>query len=154
MINYINFVPCFNIKTVYLAQSIAQDTRFINMSNRFLKIHPSDNVYVALTDLKAGEKLTLNGGSLTLVDDVPAKHKFLEKPLQPEEEVIMYGTVVGKALTPIQEGGVIGTHNIKHKAAPYSGRTKTYQWTPPDVSKFKIVKSMFPETAGKYAGSA
>ena len=94
------------------------------MSNRFLKIHPSDNVYVALTDLKAGEKLTLNGGSLTLVDDVPAKHKFLEKPLQPEEEVIMYGTVVGKALSPIKEGGVIGTHNIKHKAAPYSGRTK------------------------------
>lgn len=107
------------------------------MSNRYLKIHPADNVYVALTDLKAGEQVTVDGNNLTLVNDVPAKHKFLDRPLASDEEVIMYGTVVGKALTEIPEGGVIGTHNIKHKAAPYSGRTKSYSWTPPDVSKFK-----------------
>ncbi len=108
------------------------------MSNQFLKIHPSDNVYVALTDLKAGERLTLNGGSsITLVDDIPAKHKFTEEALQPDDEVLMYGTLVGKAILPIKAGGVIGTHNLKHKAAPFSGRTKSYQWTPPDVSKFK-----------------
>jgi len=118
-------------------QSIAQYSRFILMANRFLKIHPADNVYVALTDLKAGETLTLTQGKLTLVDDVPAKHKFTEKDLQPEDEVLMYGTLVGKAVQPIKAGGVIGTHNLKHKAAPFSGRTKTYQWTPPDVSKFK-----------------
>src|SRR6187549_1601765 len=108
------------------------------MSNRFLKIHPSDNVYVALSDLKAGERLTLTGGSsVTLVDDIPAKHKFTENALQPDDEVLMYGTLVGKAILPIKAGGVIGTHNLKHKAAPFSGRTKSYQWTPPDVSKFK-----------------
>src|SRR6478609_2196382 len=108
------------------------------MSNRFLKIHPSDNVYVALSDLKAGERLTLNGGSsVTLVDDIPAKHKFTENALQPDDEVLMYGTLVGKAILPIKAGGVIGTHNLKHKAAPFSGRTKSYQWSPPDVSKFK-----------------
>jgi altronate hydrolase len=107
------------------------------MSNRYLKIHPADNVYVALTDLKAGEQVTVEGNNLTLVNDIPAKHKFLDRPLAPEEEVIMYGTVVGKALSSIPKGGVIGTHNIKHKAAPYSGRTKSYSWTAPDVSKFK-----------------
>jgi len=106
------------------------------MANRFLKIHPADNVYVALTDLKAGETLTVTDGKLTLVDDIPAKHKFTEKNLQPDDEVLMYGTLVGKAIQPIKAGGVIGTHNIKHKAAPYSGRTKSYQWTAPDVSKF------------------
>src|SRR6187402_2625007 len=106
------------------------------MSNRFLKIHPADNVYVALTDLKAGETLTVDGGkSLTLVDDVPAKHKFTEAALQPDDEVLMYGTLVGKAIQPIRAGGVVGTHNLKHKAAPYSGRTKTYSWTPPDVAR-------------------
>ena len=107
------------------------------MSIKFLKIHPADNVYVALTDLRAGENLIVNGEPLTLADDVPAKHKFTQKSLQPDEEVFMYGTVVGKAIQPIKAGGVIGTHNLKHKAAPFSGRTKTYQWTPPDVSKFK-----------------
>jgi altronate hydrolase len=107
------------------------------MSTKFLKIHPSDNVFVALTDLKAGEIVDINGELLPLADDIPAKHKFTEKPIQPEDEIFMYGTVVGKALKPIKAGGVISTHNLKHKAAPYSGRTKNYSWTPPDVSKFR-----------------
>jgi altronate hydrolase len=108
------------------------------MPKRFLKIHPSDNVYVALTDLKAGENLTLNEKStIILMDDIPAKHKFTECSLQQNEAVIMYGVVVGKAIQPIKAGGVIGTHNLKHQAEPYSGKTKSYQWTPPDVSKFK-----------------
>ena len=107
------------------------------MSTKFLKIHPADNVFVALTDLKAGENVNLNGKLLTLVDDIPAKHKFTEMAIQPEGEIFMYGTVVGKALKPIPAGGVIGTHNLKHKSAPFSGRTKSYQWTPPDVSKFR-----------------
>jgi altronate hydrolase len=107
------------------------------MSTKFLKIHPADNVYVALTDLKAGEEVSLDGQKLKLVDDIPAKHKFMQQDIQPEDEVYMYGTVVGKAIKPIRAGGIVGTHNLKHKAAPYSGRTKTYQWTPPDVSKFK-----------------
>lgn len=108
------------------------------MSNRFLKIHPSDNVYVALTDLKSGENLTLNGGSsVVLVDDVPAKHKFTEYALLPNDEVRMYGVLVGKATQPIKAGGVIGTHNLKHQSEPYSRKTKSYQWTPPDVSKYK-----------------
>ncbi|NOT73682.1 MAG: altronate dehydratase [Cyclobacteriaceae bacterium] len=107
------------------------------MSNKILKIHPSDNVLVALTDLKSGESVTHNGQSITLVNDIPAKHKFVEKDLAPDEEVIMYGILVGKATQPIKKGGVIGTHNVKHKASPYSGKTKSHSWTPPDVSKWK-----------------
>ena len=107
------------------------------MSNRFLKINPSDNVWVALSDLKAGEQININGSVLQLADNIPAKHKFVENGLGVDDEIIMYGTLVGKATQPIKAGGVIGTHNIKHKAAPYSGRTKNYSWTPPDVAKFK-----------------
>ncbi len=107
------------------------------MSNRILKIHPSDNVWVALTDLKAGEKITHDGQLLVLSNDVPAKHKFVDAEIRPDGEVIMYGVVVGKATQLIPAGGVIGTHNIKHKAAPYSSKTKEYRWTPPDVSKWK-----------------
>ena len=39
------------------------------MPKRFLKIHPSDNVYVALTDLRAGETLAANNKSIVLADD-------------------------------------------------------------------------------------
>jgi altronate hydrolase len=122
---------------VYIAQSIAQDKSFIDMSSKYLKIHPSDNVLVALTDLRAGENIGSNGTSFSLVEDVPAKHKFVEKAMQPDEEIIMYGVLVGKALKPIAAGGSIGTHNVKHKASEYAGKTKTFQWKAPDVSRWK-----------------
>jgi len=121
------------------------------MASKFLKIHPKDNVYVALTDLRNGERIT---DTLTLADDVPAKHKFLDKPLGADEEVIMYGGVVGKAMQPIAAGGVIGTHNIKHKATPYSGKTKQYSWTPPDVSKWKNKTFMGYHRADGQVGTA
>ena len=107
------------------------------MSNKILKIHPVDNVLVALADLKAGEKVVYGGHSLVLANDVPAKHKFVVNELKADDEIVMYGLLVGKATQPIVKGGVIGTHNIKHKAAPYSGKTKSYQWSPPDTSKWK-----------------
>jgi len=107
------------------------------MSNKILKIHPIDNVLVALADLKAGEKVVYGGHSLVLANDVPAKHKFVVNELKADDEIVMYGLLVGKATQPIVKGGVIGTHNVKHKAAPYSGKTKSYQWSPPDTSKWK-----------------
>lgn len=107
------------------------------MSSKYLKIHPSDNVLVALTDLKAGEKIGSNGTSFSLVEDVPAKHKFVEKAMAPDEEIIMYGVLVGKALKPIAAGGSIGTHNVKHKSSAFAGKSKTFTWQAPDVSRWK-----------------
>jgi altronate hydrolase len=124
------------------------------MASKFLKIHPKDNVYVALTDLRAGEKISDNGTSVTLTHDVPAKHKFLDKALSPDEEVIMYGGVVGKAMSAIPAGGVIGTHNVKHKSSPYSSKTKQYIWTPPDVSKWKDRTFMGYHRADGQVGTA
>jgi altronate hydrolase len=110
---------------------------FIPMASKFLKIHPADNVLVALTDLKRGEIISYQGNNILLVDDVPAKHKFTEVDMQQDEEIHMYGIVVGKALKPIAKGGAIGTHNVKHKASEFSGKNGDFKWTPPDVSKFK-----------------
>lgn len=104
------------------------------MSKKILKIHPNDNVLVVLSDLRAGEPLT-NG--LAAVHDVPAKHKVVVRDLQPGEEIKMYGITVGKAIAPIAAGAAITTQNVKHQATPYSGRTSTIQWTPPDVSRWQ-----------------
>lgn len=107
------------------------------MSNKFLKIHPADNVLVALTDLRAGEEISNNGSSIILAHDVQAKHKFVIKAMEPEDEIVMYGILVGKTLKPIPAGGVIGTHNVGHKSAAFDRKTKTFQWTAPDVSRWK-----------------
>jgi len=106
------------------------------MSKKFLKIHPDDNVLVALADLKAGEPI-VNG--LTAVHDVPAKHKVVIRDLQPGEPIKMYGITVGKTVAPIAAGTAITTQNVKHQASEYTGRTTTLSWTPPDVSRWKNV---------------
>lgn len=107
------------------------------MSTRFLKIHPADNVYVALTDLKAGENVACNGTSTTLIENIPAKHKFVMDALQPDAEVIMYGVLVGKATQPIPAGGSVNTRNLKHTASNFEGRNQRPEWKAPDVSRWK-----------------
>ncbi|MEX2231568.1 MAG: altronate dehydratase family protein [Cyclobacteriaceae bacterium] len=107
------------------------------MSTRILKIHPADNVLVALTDLKAGEKISFNGSSAILAEHIPAKHKFVLNPLAPESEIIMYGVLVGKATKPIAAGGSVNTQNVKHTASSFSERNKKVEWKAPDVSRWK-----------------
>jgi len=104
---------------------------------RVLKINPADTVWVALTDLPAGEKINCNGVDVTLAHTIPAKHKFTERTLQPGDAITMYGVVVGKAITTIPQGNAITTQNVKHEAAPYSGRTKAIKWQAPDVGPWK-----------------
>ncbi|MDJ1500554.1 altronate dehydratase family protein [Xanthocytophaga agilis] len=101
-----------------------------------LKVHPSDNVIVALTDLSKGQTLTYEGETYILQDNIQQKHKFVTEDLNTGDPVIMYGVLVGKAMHPIPKGGLIHTQNLKHAAADYSGKQKDYTWTPPDVSKW------------------
>lgn len=124
------------------------------MSNKFLKIHPDDNVLVALTDLKAGEQVTYNGTSLSLPQDVPAKHKFVLHAMAPEDEVIMYGILVGKTMKPIPAGGAVSTQNVKHKSSAFAGKTKTFEWTAPDVSRWKDKTFMGYHRADNSVGTA
>ncbi|RYG44060.1 MAG: altronate dehydratase, partial [Chitinophagaceae bacterium] len=107
------------------------------MKQKVLKVHPSDNVIVALQDLPKGEQITYNGSTYTLVDDIPAKHKFFEKNMAAGDEVIMYGVLVGKAQNEIPAGGIMNTSNVKHAAEGYDYRNAQYIWQAPDVSKFK-----------------
>ena len=46
------------------------------MKHRVLKVHPSDNVLVALTDLLKGERIAFDGSVYQLQDNIKAKHKF------------------------------------------------------------------------------
>jgi altronate hydrolase len=107
------------------------------MKQKVLKVHPSDNVIVALQDLPKGEQITYNGSTYTLVDDIPAKHKFFEKNMAAGDEVVMYGVLVGKAQNEIPSGGIMNTSNVKHAAEGYDYRNVQYSWQAPDVSKFK-----------------
>jgi altronate hydrolase len=103
---------------------------------RTLKIHPADNVEVALTDLRKGETVGSNGVSCELVTDIPAKHKFALKNFEQDDDIIMYGVLVGKAVYRIQKGELITTSNVRHATNDYVVTERKVQWTAPDVSKF------------------
>src|SRR5436190_1441663 len=82
--------------------------------NRILKVHPDDNVLVALSNLSAGESIKYNGSEIKLADNIPAKHKFVLNDLHSGDSIIMYGVLVGKAQSDIPKGGLISTANVKH----------------------------------------
>ncbi|SHH01059.1 UxaA family hydrolase [Pedobacter caeni] len=100
----------------------------------FLQIHPDDNVLVALQDLPKGQVIEWNNSQIILQDDIRAKHKFFITDLNIDDEVLMYGVLVGKATTPILKGGLMTTDNIHHASQDYSFRDVHYQWQKPDVS--------------------
>lgn len=107
------------------------------MSSKILKIHPADNVYVALADLKAGESVNYNGSSTTLAENIPAKHKFVMQALPESAQIIMYGVLVGRATRPIAAGASVNTQNVKHTASAFSGKNQRVAWQAPDVSRWK-----------------
>ncbi len=107
------------------------------MGARVLKVHPKDNVIVALKDLKKGETISYNGEYFILQDDINAKHKFFTHDMEPGAEIIMYGVLVGKAQNFIPRGGLMNTANTKHAADPFEYRPYHYQWTAPDISRFE-----------------
>ncbi|MEO5650571.1 MAG: altronate dehydratase family protein [Ginsengibacter sp.] len=106
------------------------------MNHRITKVHPHDNVLVALSDLAVNENVNYNGDEYTLIDRVPAKHKFVIKDMQPGDELFMYGVLVGKAETFIPKGGRITTSNVKHAAEGFEVGERKLDWHKPDVSKF------------------
>jgi len=107
------------------------------VGNKVLKVNPKDNVIVALQNLGKGETVEYNGESFTLQEDIPAKHKFYISDMQAGAEVIMYGVLVGKIQHLVLKGMRMSTDNLKHAAEPYEFRPYHYEWTAPDVSKFK-----------------
>ncbi|NEU06933.1 altronate dehydratase [Flavihumibacter sp. R14] len=107
------------------------------MAEKVLHIHPTDNVLVALSNLSREEQIVFESEKFLLRDAIPGKHKFAMKDLDPGDEIIMYGVLVGKAIEPIARGGLIHTGNIKHASNEHYSKQKDYHWTPPDVKKWR-----------------
>ncbi|WP_146850836.1 UxaA family hydrolase [Brevifollis gellanilyticus] len=98
-----------------------------------LRVHPDDQLVVALRDLKAGQVME----GITLREDIAAKHKYAARDFGVGELVTMYGVIVGRTTQPISAGALVHTHNLKHEAASFEGKRSDYVWTPPDVSAWK-----------------
>jgi altronate hydrolase len=127
-------------KSYYIMQSIAHPIDPENlprtMKKSFLKIHPEDNLLVALSDLEAGREINYNGETILLRNSIPAKHKFAERDLKNGDRVYMYGSLVGTVTEDIPQGGLLTTTNTVHSASGFTGRTRQTEWQAPDVSNW------------------
>ena len=102
----------------------------------FIKIHPSDNVIVALQDIPAGTVLNLSDTfspkieandhissvditpdtqplKLTVLSDIPSGHKISLCNILPGEQIIKYGSPIGYAKENISCGEWVHIHNLK-----------------------------------------
>lgn len=119
-----------------------------------IKIHSNDNVAVALTDLPKGETTGSNGHAVMLVNDIPAKHKFALTDFNPEDDIIMYGVLVGKAVLSIKKGGLLTAGNIRHASSEYAVKERKASWQPPDVSQWQTKTFMGYHRANGTVGTA
>lgn len=107
------------------------------MESKAIKVHPQDNVVVALVDLWQGNTVNVQGEALDLVTDTKAKHKVSMVDLAEGDKIYMYGVLVGKAIKPIQKGEVLTVDNVKHESNQAYNKTETTSWKAPDISKWK-----------------
>ena len=92
----------------------------------FIKIHPQDNVAVALCPLSAGSTLQADSQTVILAEDIPQGHKFTLIALSEGEEVIKYGSPIGFTKEPVGAGAWIHTHNLRTGL----GDVLTYHYEP------------------------
>src|ERR1700733_9121678 len=78
------------------------------MTARYLRLHPSDNVVVAIDELSPGD----------IVDDVkitrriPRGHKAAVRAVAKDAPVLKFGQIIGFALQPIAPGDWVHEHNL------------------------------------------
>lgn len=102
-----------------------------------LRVHPDDNVLVALRDLAPGAEVVCEGRTCALPAGVRAKHKVVTRDLGPGEAVVMYGVMVGKTSEAIARGMPVTTGNVVDAARDFGVSSRTLTWSPPDVSRWR-----------------
>ncbi|HTH59971.1 MAG TPA: altronate dehydratase family protein [Paraburkholderia sp.] len=77
---------------------------------RVIRLHPADDVVVALEQLVSGT--TLDDERVTVAGLVPPGHKVATRAIEPGQPVHRYGQIIGFASQPIRAGQHVHTHNL------------------------------------------
>lgn len=84
------------------------------MKKSVIQIHPTDNVAVALAEIKEGEVVEgVDPRGLRAVTTIPKHHKVALHDMAVDAPVIRYGEKIAVAATPIRAGEWVHTHNTK-----------------------------------------
>ena len=75
-----------------------------------IRLHPDDNVIIALKDLVIGDPVP--GLDAPLLQSVPRGHKIAMQPIAIGSCVIRYGQIIGVATCDIKAGNHVHVHNL------------------------------------------
>ena len=80
----------------------------------FIKIHPNDNVIVALQNITSGTVLEVTDTlTVTAINDIPSGHKMAISDIAIDSQVIKYDSPIGFAKENIKCGDWVHVHNLK-----------------------------------------
>ena len=75
-------------------------------------LNPKDNVAVALTALGADQVIQQNCNAIITKEQIPKGHKVAIKKIPKGEDIVKYGIVIGVAISDIDSGSWVHTHNV------------------------------------------
>ena len=96
-----------------------------------LRVHPRDDVLVALRDLQPGETVRSSTESLVAQTLVPRGHKIASAALSAGTVVRKYGWPIGRATRDIAPGEHVHTHNLATALTAH----EDYSYTAPAASE-------------------
>jgi altronate hydrolase len=77
-----------------------------------VRIHPDDDVLVALRPLAAGERVCVEGIEVLASEPVEAGHKLALRPIAAGGKVRRYGWPIGHATCDVAAGALVHSHNL------------------------------------------
>ena len=80
---------------------------------RAVRVHPSDDVAVAVDPLEPGDVVTVGDDTIRIREAIPAGHKIALRSLAVGDVVHKYGWAIGRLTAPVDAGGWIHSHNLK-----------------------------------------
>ncbi len=93
----------------------------------FIRIHPTDNVAVALRDIPAGSSFE----GVAAAMDIPQGHKMALQSMSDGTQVVKYGFSIGHATQPVEPGQWVHTHNMCTNLSGQIEYTYNPRLTPP-----------------------
>jgi altronate dehydratase small subunit len=77
-----------------------------------LVISDRDNVATALEPLEAGRSIEVGGCTVIVREPIPPGHKLALADIAAGDEVVKYGSAIGRATADILRGAHVHTHNL------------------------------------------
>ncbi len=118
---------------------------------KVIRIHPDDDLIVALRDLPRGERVEVDGISVVLTEPIRRKHPIATRDFKQGDPVRMHGVLIGELMADVPAGGALTTGNLRHASSGFESRDATYQWQGPDVQRWAgMTFDGFAREEGRY----